>query len=170
MNSVNQQIRSQAGVGLIEVMVALILLSVGFLAVANMQIQSMRSNQNSNHRAQALLLISDMMDRMRNNPQGVANGSYDDRSTGTMTLPECISTGCNATQMAGLDMYEWSANLIPLRGETHFVPVLPGADATHPATGSVSAPVSGVYTITMNWTGFVDGQTSAESVSVRFEP
>jgi len=161
----------QQGVGLIEVLVALIILSIGFLVSANMQIRGMRSNQYAYHQSQATLLLGEMMDRMRNNREGTAAGDYDDRSTGTLTKPTCFNTGCDAAGIADLDMFEWSANLQPLRGESNFVAMLPPAPDGLPAVGSISDPdVNGVYTLSVTWQQVEGGSTTTESVQLNFVP
>jgi len=57
----------ERGVGLIEVLMALIVLSIGFLVSANMQLRGMRSNQETYNQSQAMMLANEIMDRMRNN-------------------------------------------------------------------------------------------------------
>ena len=157
--------------GLIEVLVALIVLSIGFLVSANMQIRGMRSNQHAYHQSQAIMLLGEMMDRMRNNREATAAGVYDGRSTGTSTKPSCYSSGCNATEIADLDLFEWSANLQPLRGESDFVPMLPPAPDGSPAVGAISNPdVDGVYTLSLTWQQVEGGSTTAESVQLNFIP
>lgn len=161
----------QRGVGLIEVLVALIVLSIGFLVSANMQIRGMRSNQHAYHQSQAMMLLGEMMDRMRNNREATAAGHYDNRTTGTSTKPSCYSSGCNATGVADLDFFEWSANLQSLRGESNFVPMLPPALDGSPAVGSISDPdVSGVYTLSLSWQQVVGGSTTTETVQLNFIP
>lgn len=161
----------QKGVGLIEVLVALVILSIGFLVAANMQIRGMRSNQHAYHQSQAMLLVGEMMDRMRNNREGVAAGTYDDRTTDTSTKPTCFSSGCNVAGVADLDIFEWSANLESLRGESEFVPMLPFAPDGSPAVGSISDPdANGVYTVSLSWQQVEGGDTTTESVQLNFKP
>jgi len=169
-NKKHQTINSQTGVGLIEVLIALIVLSVGFLASANFQISSMRTNQQARVEAQALVLISDMMDRMRANPEGVRAGLYDNVSTSTLTAPACLTTSCTVTQLADADLFEWSANFESLRNDTNFVPVLPYSPDGSPAVGSVSAPVAGIYTVSVAWKVIEDAATVDKSFSVEFLP
>jgi len=47
---------------------------------------------------------------------------------------------------------------------------LPGAGADAPATGSISEPVNDVFTISIDWQGFTDGNAVAENFTVRFVP
>ena len=163
--------QSERGVGLIEVLVALLVLSFGFLVSANMQTLGMRSNQEAYYQSQAQMLLNDMMDRMRNNRAGLLQGAYDDKSTGSSTRPACYSSGCGAADMATLDLFEWSANFQSLRDETGFVPVLPVANDGSPATGTISDPdANGVYTLSLSWEQVEDGTVTTEAVSVKFIP
>ena len=161
----------QRGVGLIEVLVALIVLSIGFLVSANMQTLSMRSNQEAYFQSQAQMLLNDMMDRMRNNRVGLSQGNYDDKSTGSFTKPDCFSSGCGAADIATVDLFEWSANLQSLRSETNFVPILPVANDGSPASGTISDPdANGVYTLSLSWQLRENGVATTKTVSVKFIP
>jgi len=57
--------RRQAGLSLIEVLVAVVLLSIGLLGLAGLQASGMRVGQSSIHRSQAAQLAHDMIERMR---------------------------------------------------------------------------------------------------------
>ncbi|MFK7862032.1 MAG: type IV pilus modification protein PilV [Granulosicoccus sp.] len=161
----------QRGVGLIEVLVALLVLSLGFLVSANMQLRGMRANQDTFHHAQAMMLANDIMDRMRNNREGVVDGRYDGMETGEVTKPDCASSGCDSEGLASLDRFEWSANLLSLRDETAFIPMLPTNEDGVPAKGTISAPDgNGVYTVTMSWTRQDGDNEINESLPVKFVP
>jgi len=56
-----------AGVGLIELLVAVVLLSIGLLGLAGLQASGMRVGQSSVQRSQAAQLAHDMIERMRAN-------------------------------------------------------------------------------------------------------
>ena len=55
----------QKGFSLVEVLVSVVILSVGILGVAGLQMLSLQQNRNSLFRADALLLGGDILDRMR---------------------------------------------------------------------------------------------------------
>jgi type IV pilus assembly protein PilV len=57
--------RRQEGLSLIEVLVAVVLLSIGLLGLAGLQASGMRVGQSSIHRSQAAQLAHDMIERMR---------------------------------------------------------------------------------------------------------
>lgn len=59
--------RRVRGFTLIEALVALLVLSIGLLGVAALQLTSLRNNSNSALRTQATLLAYDIVDRMRAN-------------------------------------------------------------------------------------------------------
>jgi type IV pilus assembly protein PilV len=52
---------------IIEVLVTLVIISVGLLGVVALQLTTLRNNQNSSVRSQAAMLAGDMLDRMRSN-------------------------------------------------------------------------------------------------------
>ncbi len=62
----------QAGVSLVEVLVAVVLLSVGLLGLAGLQAGGMRVGQGSSHRSQAAQLAQDMIERVRAGFDGAA--------------------------------------------------------------------------------------------------
>ena len=69
--------RRSGGVSLIEVLVALVILSVGVLGLSRLQATQLRANNAAYLRTQAAIQAYDMADRMRANQAGVEAGSYD---------------------------------------------------------------------------------------------
>ena len=59
--------RAVAGVGLIEVLIAVVVLAFGLLGIAAMQITSLRSSQSALERSQAVAQSYAMFDAMRAN-------------------------------------------------------------------------------------------------------
>ena len=101
------------GFSLLEVLVALLVLSVGLLGLAALQTVGLKFNTQSYQRTQAVLQAYDMIDRIRANPVAKANGDYD-----TVTPPgyippsftDCtVSPGCSPTQLAEYDVAMWNA-------------------------------------------------------------
>jgi len=129
-----------AGFTLLEVMVALLILSVGLLGLAGLQIAGLRSNQNSYYRLQATLLAQDLTERMRANMVGARLGAYDAASADGSNV-DCTSTVCTPERMAGYDLAQWRedvARQLPAgTGE-----ICKGA----PACGDGEA-----YTVTIRW-------------------
>jgi type IV pilus assembly protein PilV len=65
------------GFSLIEVLAAMIVLGVGLLATAKMQILALQNTQGGYMRAQVAHISYDIIDRMRTNPLAVTTGNYD---------------------------------------------------------------------------------------------
>lgn len=73
---------TQKGSSLIEVLVAVVIISVGLLSVAALQLNALKSNNGSYLRSQASFLAYDLADRMRAVPDASASGVYDDGQGG----------------------------------------------------------------------------------------
>lgn len=128
------------GFSLIEVLVALVVLSIGMLGIAALYVDSLRSGRTAIHRTQAVILVSDMAERIRANPgAGVAyaGAAADNNCTDDIA----ISNDCTAAQMAADDLQLWQQSvggLLPNgQSEIQFVPAVGGIPAT--------------YTITVSW-------------------
>lgn len=67
--------RRQRGVTLIEILVAVVVLSLGLLAMAGLQLSSLRASTGSILRGQAAVLATDMAERMRGNAGDARNYS-----------------------------------------------------------------------------------------------
>lgn len=65
------------GLTLIEVLIALVVFSVGLLGLAGLQTMSLRFNTSAYYRTQATALAYGLADRMRANRQGALDGEYD---------------------------------------------------------------------------------------------
>ena len=68
--------RSQAGWSLIEILVALVVITVGVLGVLTMQSSAMQGNRVALERSQATVLAHDMAERMRAWPDNLAGYSH----------------------------------------------------------------------------------------------
>jgi type IV pilus assembly protein PilV len=64
------------GVGLIEVLVAVLVLAIGLLGVAAMQAMALRNSQSSLERSQGVIHAYTILDAMRANPGAARAGAY----------------------------------------------------------------------------------------------
>jgi type IV pilus assembly protein PilV len=97
------------GFTLVEVLVAVVVLAIGLLGMAGLQVAGLHYNHNAYLRAQATLLASDIAERMKANPVGVQAGNYDNPTAAGTQADDCLTTtGCAAAAMAGHDFYEWN--------------------------------------------------------------
>ncbi|WP_278433557.1 type IV pilus modification protein PilV [Stutzerimonas kunmingensis] len=97
----------QRGATLIEVLVAMLILSVGLLGLASMQMTALQSNQSAYYRSQATVLAYDIIDRMRANRADALNGVYDIAIQNQACEPDLEPSGTLAKQ----DVAEWLNSL-----------------------------------------------------------
>ncbi|MDQ2964082.1 MAG: type IV pilus modification protein PilV [Pseudomonadota bacterium] len=102
--------RAQTGSGLIESLISLFVVSIGFLGFASLQISGLAAANDSLFRSKAVYLSYEMADRVRANLPGVQAGSYADLE-GSGSSPGCIASNCTAAEMAQNDFYEWSTEV-----------------------------------------------------------
>ncbi|WP_353302137.1 type IV pilus modification protein PilV [Sessilibacter corallicola] len=98
--------KSQSGITLIEILVTLIILSIGFLGLASVQLLGTRNVSNSSFRSLATIYAYDMVERMRANQVGVDIGSYNDMNTEGAADPGC--NPCDPANRARMDLFEWA--------------------------------------------------------------
>lgn len=114
--------RKSKGFSLLELLIAVVLLSIGMLGAAALQISGLRNVHNAYLHSQAGILAEDIGERMRANRAGVRAGSYhlahlahDHPSAGG--YPSCYApAGCSAHQLAHHDIRVWQqavSNLLP---------------------------------------------------------
>lgn len=137
MSGVFENQTTLAGFTLLEVLVSVVIFSIGLLGLATLQIQSLRLSHDSLFRTQAFFLATDMADRIRANTQASALGTTSpyNNPTGSMVAnASCLGIDgsgaangdqCTPVEMANHDFYEWNA-LIQGAQATGWHPVLEG--------------------------------------------
>lgn len=99
----------QTGFTLIEVMVTIIVISLGALGAAGLQVKAQQFSHNAYLNTQAILLAHDMSERMRANPAGTQARQYH-LPTATYHADCFTITGCDPSDMAQSDMYQWAGD------------------------------------------------------------
>lgn len=159
MMQVNAHKASQRGVGLIEVMIAIVVVSIGILAILGMQITSKQANYDAVQRTTAAHLAHDIIERMRANPDALATYTAAGViGAGGISSQTCTSASlCSTANMAGLDLYQFEQAMIGA-AETK----VEGSDTLN--TGGLVSPRacivdaggggnSGMYEIVIVWRG-----------------
>jgi type IV pilus assembly protein PilV len=99
--------RDSSGFSLLEVLVALLVLSIGLLGLAGLQAHTVSFNHSAYMRSQATSLAYDMSDRMRANRQAARDGEYD--LAFADPAPSCGVLGGNT--VAERDIAAWGSAL-----------------------------------------------------------
>lgn len=97
--------RHQEGATLIEVLIAIVVLSIGLLGLAGLQVTSVQSNHSAYQRSQATLLAYDLADRMRANRTEALTNAY------LVDFPTSSSSNAVTGTQAAKDKAEWLNNL-----------------------------------------------------------
>jgi len=131
--------RYQAGFSLVEVLIALVIMSVGMLGIAGLYVQSMQAGRTSMFRHNAVTLAGDVADRIRANPR--AGAAYNHAANATGTDNSCVAGGvdCNPADMAANDIFLW-------QGQADGT--LPSGDIAVVFSAGVNPPT---YQITVSW-------------------
>jgi len=172
------------GFSLVDVLVALTILSIGLLGVAALQFMSKRSNFEAVQRTAASMLAQDIIERMRANYGGLTTyagtledggKTYGNVSQGSTDPNPCTSsaTQCgNADQTAKHDLWEWeqtidgAAETMTSGGVTTNTGglVLPTACIYSKVSGG-AASRSGNYVVTIAWRGSTELSDPANPTS-----
>jgi type IV pilus assembly protein PilV len=134
------------GFTLLEVLVAMVVLSVGLLGLSGLQTSSLRNNHSAFMRSQATLAANDIFDRMRANRAVAVAGSYNISYAGSPGTVSC-TTGCTAGDVAAMDVAEWRS----------YVERLPGGE------GEIAVDAAGAAEIRVRW---ADARDSANKLEV----
>lgn len=108
----------QSGMGMIEVLVALLVLAIGLFGVLSMQTKGLQMNQAGYYQSQAMFLAQDIIERIRAN-RGAALDYYNTLGTTPALSTNCETdtATCTPQQMATSDLYYWVVkgvqNLLP---------------------------------------------------------
>ena len=129
----------QRGATLIEILVTVLILSVGLLGLASTQTMSLRNGNSAYQRYLASVAAYDILERMRANTAENYNGLS---VTGTETAPaqKCEST-CTSAQLKTLDTWQWAQLLSNS---------LPAVEGVAMGTANFDAATN-LWTITITW-------------------
>lgn len=142
------------GFSLIEVLVALFVISIGMLGIAAMELFSKQSGSEAVQRSTAVLLAQEMMEKMRANPAGLAAYIGNTIGNASVATPstDCKTTTCTSANLVSFDLWSWE-QLLDGATETSGSNntgglVQPQGCITGPAAGA-----AGVYTVAIAWRG-----------------
>ena len=130
------------GFSMLEVLLALVVLSVGLLGAAAMLLDSLHTHGGASRRINATQLACDMADRIRANPR--ARALYDTRSVVPVVGPCAEPGGCDALQLAALDRAHFESAARALFAHQDYTASVEFAPAIGPA-------VPDRYVISLRW-------------------
>ena len=144
----NAVLRPARGFSLIEVLVTILILTVGLLGLAGLQSRALTSQMEAYQRSQALILLKDMAERINANRSDAA--SY---VTTLGTGAVCPAAGLT---VASVDLNEWCEALMgaaEVQSGANIGAMI-GARGCIYQTVAPAAGVPGEYLVAVAWQGF----------------
>ena len=149
--------QNQDGFSLLELLVALLVFSIGLLSIAGLQTVSKQANFEAIQRTAASQVAHGLLEDMRTNGDAIgiylAAGTIGQGSRGVQPAPNCsLGNECNAAQKAAYDLWFWEqmldGNLETNAGVGTGGLVLPTLCINGPAGGA-----AGIYQVSIAWRG-----------------
>ena len=104
------RLRNQAGVGMVEVLVALLLLSIAVLGFAALQLRAVEATAEGGNRILAINIARDLAEKIRINNSDAALTVYQanlaDQTKQAATVTNCYTTTCTPAVKAAFDVRE----------------------------------------------------------------
>lgn len=142
---------TQSGATLIEILVAVLILSFGMLGMSALQIRALQGNQSSIQRSQAVMLNYLIMDTMRADRETAKGGGYD-----TNNAFVCGSGGITGSGLAKDNLRHWLD-----AAETTL-----GSSSTNSTCGYVDCDGSFKCIVRLKWDDSKAGGDSAQTVEL----
>jgi type IV pilus assembly protein PilV len=137
------------GFTLVEVLIALIVLSIGLLGIAALYVETLRANRTALFRTDAVTLASDLADRIRANRRTPLD---------KYACPDPCDPSAKTDTVTKDDLTEWLANVQQQ---------LPGGTGSVTFVADRVETTPDVYTITIGWTEV--GQADPVTYALRVE-
>ena len=118
----------ESGFTLLEILVAMLVLSIGLLGLAGLMASSMRNNLSASHRTQATWMAYDIIDRMRANRASAIAGNY----ATSVGAPVACTVAAPTGSVQAQDIAAWKSQLAC---------VLPTGDGSIAVTNAARATV-----------------------------
>ena len=147
--------RHSGGATLIEILVALLVLSLGVLGMAAMQIRALKGNQSSMQRTQAVMMSYYILDAMRVDKDSAKGLNYNTGSLSAGVIGAiCDPAGVTGTTLAKVNLNHWITSLKANIGNA--------SDSS--TCGAVLCDADGVCTVQVKWDDLRAGGLGAQIV------
>ncbi len=151
--------KPHAGFSLIEVLVALAVVSIGILGLAGLQHANVKNTHNALLHSQASFLAYEIADFMRSNLQGVQAREYIVITAPAMPA-DCETNQCTPAEMATYHLGQWFDDLAR---------ALPQGSGSIACGGIGTCPAGSNITITINWVEAGVGGEEAMSFATQLQ-
>lgn len=139
--------KNQAGVGLLEILIAVLVLSLGLLGMAGLQARSLQQNQSSMMRSHAVALGYSILDGLRLDRDAAMAGTYNLALT-------CVVPAATG-QLAGDTLNLWMSDLRRVLGQSAST------------CGFINCAANGICTVRIRWDDSRAGGSATEEYEIR---
>jgi len=167
--------RTARGFTLIEILIALVIFSIGLLGLAGMQLRGSEGTNMAYFRSQATLIANDMAERMHANRAGVDTNAYFLLDTNTVSCangpppnPFCATRDgapgavCTPAEMATFDLFTIACSTESL---------LPtGSRLIVTCNDNPNCDIGSAHTVAIAWSEVNDGQARTSDVTLVVQP
>lgn len=151
-------IPAQRGFSLLEVLVAMVVLSLGAMGIMSLVLHAQQANEQALQRGRATLLVNDMLERLRANATREAMAVYNvgERANAPIGAQQqqagsdCRQTSCDSQALARFDLADWEQQIMQAQGQSYRLDGLPQAHACISVTPQTQRFD---VTITLVWRG-----------------
>jgi type IV pilus assembly protein PilV len=150
------RISRTSGFSLIEVLIAVIILAIGLLGIAGLQVTSKRTSFEALQRVTAVMLSQDIVERMRANKAQLSTYTAAADVTGTLTAPSpnCTSATCDPDEIVDYDLYQWQQAIVGAAETKTSGGVTTNTGGLILPTGCITAgATTGEATVAIAWRG-----------------
>lgn len=147
------------GYSLTELLVAILVIGVGALGAAALQLASSKNTRIALEGTTAVILAQDMAERLRANPQGSYAGVAD--GSAPPGFVDCLGATCTPPELASFDIAVWKCSLGRWRAdaacrEARAVGALPSEErqpGLPMGDGAIDWGANGEFTVSVTWQG-----------------
>ena len=132
--------KKHRGYLMFETLITLSILSIWMLGSGSVQTFALKLNKAAQFRTQAVMLASEMAERIEANKLAALTGDYVYAGGVVSSSVDCTTATCTALQLRDFDLAEWT---------TRVIATLPSGAATI-TPDTTTTPIN--YTILVNWT------------------
>lgn len=160
------RVRTLSGFTLIEVLVAIVIFSIGLLGIASLQIAGLRFAGGSQHRAMATTQAQSITDRMLANLAGVDNGDYN--ITGSMPTSfdtDCSGNDCSSSDLSTYDLVTWNQTNTAMLPSGDGVVCLDSTPNDGDSSDWACDDSGSVYAIKLEWQERIAGDEDTEDAA-----
>lgn len=156
--------KRQEGFSLIELLVAVVIMAVGILGIAGLQVVALQQNRSALLRAEATMLANDIMDRIRVNTDFTYGALID---AAPVDPVNCKGVECTRAEMMDYDISTWkcSINSLDPDGNKYAACTTLGIDGKLPEGAGSINKAGDIYTVTVQWSD--DRGANTQSVVIR---